>query len=177
MTDDKISAHDFRLMIESGAVVPTKNRKRFKGVILNTEKEKKPDKRRVRGAVAHVYDDIHFDSTLEMEFYKFLQLHKVRFELKKVYELIPKFEYGEQKVRAMTWTPDFYFPDLGLIIDTKVIQTDTFELRLKLFKYKYRFQHPIIWQIKKLDHFHLAIQLIQGAYLNREILKEKAFMI
>ena len=47
--------------------------------------------------------------------------------------LIPKFEYQGEKVRAMTYLPDFIGKDF--IIECKGIMGDAFPLRWKIFKY------------------------------------------
>lgn len=49
------------------------------------------------------------------------------------FELIPKFEYDGEKVRPMTYLPDFVGKDF--IIECKGMMTDSFPLRWKIFKY------------------------------------------
>lgn len=51
----------------------------------------------------------------------------------KHFELLPKFEYQQEKIRAMTYLPDFI--GNGFIVECKGLMGDSFPLRWKLFKY------------------------------------------
>lgn len=89
---------------------------------------------KVRNATANTYDGIKFRSKLETYCYK--KLKEANIDAKYEAEhflLIPKFEYNEEKVRPMTYLPDFVGKDF--IIECKGMITDSFPLRWKIFKY------------------------------------------
>ena len=96
--------------------------------------KKKQTKGRVKNATPNVYDGIKFRSKLETYTYKKLKEAKIPAEYESThFELIPKFEYNEEKVRAMTYLPDFVGKDF--IIECKGLMGDSFPLRWKIFKY------------------------------------------
>lgn len=89
---------------------------------------------KVRNATPNVYDSIKFKSKLETYTYTKLKESKIDAEYESThFELIPKFEYNGEKVRAMTYLPDFVGKDF--IIECKGLMTDSFPLRWKIFKY------------------------------------------
>jgi hypothetical protein len=80
-------------------------------------------------------DDICLDSKLEYMCYKTLTDMNIRFELKRKYTIIPSFEFHGEKVRAITWTPDFYLIDYDYLLETKGYANDGFGNKLKTMKY------------------------------------------
>ena len=89
---------------------------------------------KVKNAQPNIYDGIRFRSKLETYTYKKLKEAKIKAEYEPVhFELIPKFEYQGEKVRAMTYLPDFVGKDF--IIECKGLIGDSFPLRWKIFKY------------------------------------------
>lgn len=99
---------------------------------LNLKKKKHQGK--VKNATPNVYDDIKFRSKLETYTYKKLKEAKIKADYEPThFELIPKFEYQGEKVRAMTYLPDFVGKDF--IIECKGLMGDSFPLRWKIFKY------------------------------------------
>ena len=89
---------------------------------------------KVRNATPILIDDIHFKSKLEGYCYE--QLKKANIDAK--YEpthftLLPAFQYKNEKIRKMTYKPDFVGDNF--IIECKGLVTDSFPLRWKLFKY------------------------------------------
>lgn len=84
-------------------------------------KRKKQGK--VKNATPTQYDGIKFRSKLEAYTYKKLKEAKVYAEYEPThFELIPKFEYQGEKVRAMTYLPDFVGKDF--IIECKGLMGD-----------------------------------------------------
>lgn len=87
------------------------------------------------------YNGITFDSTVECEFYKFLekQINVGKFdriEIQPRYELIPKID----KQRKTEYIADFALwknGELIEVIDVKGMATETAKLKAKLFRYKY----------------------------------------
>lgn len=99
---------------------------------LKSKKTKKQGK--VKNAQPNIYDGIRFRSKLETYTYKKLKEAKIPAEYESThFELIPKFEYNGEKVRAMTYLPDFIGKDF--IIECKGLIGDSFPLRWKIFKY------------------------------------------
>lgn len=97
-------------------------------------KSKKKSQGKVRNATPNIYDDIKFRSKLETYTYKKLKEAGIDAEYESThFELIPKFEYNGEKVRAMTYLPDFV--GKNFIIECKGLVTDSFPLRWKIFKY------------------------------------------
>ena len=89
---------------------------------------------KVKNAQPNTYDGIKFRSKLETYTYKKLKEAGIKAEYEPIhFELIPKFEYQGEKVRAMTYLPDFVGKDF--IIECKGLIGDSFPLRWKTFKY------------------------------------------
>lgn len=96
--------------------------------------KKKKNQGKVRNATPNVYDGIKFRSKLETYTYKKLKEANILAQYEVIhFELIPKFEYNGEKVRAMTYLPDFVGEDF--IIECKGLIGDSFPLRWKIFKY------------------------------------------
>lgn len=97
-------------------------------------KSKKKSQGKVRNATPNIYDGIKFRSKLETYTHKKLKEAGIDAEYESThFELIPKFEYNGEKVRAMTYLPDFV--GKNFIIECKGLVTDSFPLRWKIFKY------------------------------------------
>lgn len=97
-------------------------------------KSKKKSQGKVCNATPNIYDGIKFRSKLETYTYKKLKEAGIDAEYESThFELIPKFEYNGEKVRAMTYLPDFV--GKNFIIECKGLVTDSFPLRWKIFKY------------------------------------------
>lgn len=99
------------------------------------KKQKKTKKEgRVKNAQPNIYNGIKFRSKLETYTYKKLKEANIPAEYEPIhFELIPKFEYQGEKIRAMTYLPDFVGKDF--IIECKGLICDSFPLRWKIFKY------------------------------------------
>lgn len=81
-------------------------------------KKAEPSKGKVRNATVVECDGITFKSKLEMYCYKKLKEHKINATYEgKTFVLIDAFEYNSEKVRKMTYTPDFVSDDF--IIECK----------------------------------------------------------
>jgi hypothetical protein len=81
------------------------------------------------------YDNIWFKSMLEVYMYQQLEKlgEKFTYEAKK-YQIVEGFEYLDEKIRPIHYTPDFEMVDYPVIVETKGFATDSFGLRMKLFK-------------------------------------------
>lgn len=91
-------------------------------------------KGRVKNATAVDAYGLHFRSKLEL--YTYEAFTKVGIPVKyepKHFTLLPKFEYLGEKIRPITYLPDFI--GRGFIVECKGLMGDSFPLRFKLFKY------------------------------------------
>ena len=87
------------------------------------------------GNVPLTYKKIKFKSKLEVFMYKQLEKLGQPFDYEgKSYTVLEGFTYQGEKVRAITYTPDFRLKHLPVIIETKGRPSDSFPLRFKLFK-------------------------------------------
>lgn len=92
------------------------------------------------------YNDIVFDSELEMKYYRdvVLPLYEdgeiIEFELQKKYELQPSFKHENKTVRPITYVADFflkYKDGREEVIDTKGMPDNVAKLKQKLMWYIY----------------------------------------
>ena len=91
-------------------------------------------KGKVRNVTPTEVDGIKFKSKLEA--YTYTKLRDAGVEAhyeSEHFTLIPAFIYNTEKVRKMTYLPDFVGNDF--IIECKGMITDSFPLRWKIFKY------------------------------------------
>lgn len=91
-------------------------------------------KGRVRNATKVDKYGLHFRSKLECYTYEAFMNAGIPVEYEpKHFTLLPKFEYNQEKIRAMTYLPDFI--GKGFVVECKGLMGDSFPLRWKLFKY------------------------------------------
>ena len=90
---------------------------------------------KVRNATKVEVDGIKFRSKLEARAYQRLKDEGFNFEYEiETYCIIDMFEFQDQKIRAITYTPDFIDKDRRIIIEIKGFSNDSWPLREKLFK-------------------------------------------
>ena len=97
-------------------------------------------KGRVKNATAVNAYGLHFRSKLE--FYTYEAFMKAGIPVKyepKHFTLLPKFEFFGEKIRAITYLPDFV--GRGFVVECKGLIGDSFPLRWKLFKYYLKRHH------------------------------------
>lgn len=96
-------------------------------------------KGRVKNATAVDAHGLHFRSKLELYAYEaFMKAGiPVKYEPKH-FTLLKSFEWMGQKIRPITYLPDFI--GRGFIVECKGLMGDSFPLRWKLFKY-YLYKH------------------------------------
>ena len=92
------------------------------------------------------YNDITFDSILEMKYYRDVLCPAVesgqiiKYELQKPYELQPKFTHDNRTVQPIKYVADFYIvyaDGQEEVIDTKGCPDTTAILKRKMFWYHY----------------------------------------
>lgn len=91
-------------------------------------------KGRVKNATKVDAYGLHFRSKLELYTYEALMKAGIPAKYEpKHFTLLPKFEYLGEKIRPITYLPDFIGP--GFVVECKGLMGDSFPLRYKLFKY------------------------------------------
>lgn len=99
-----------------------------------------------RDTAKRTFNEIVFDSAMEMKFYRDVVLPQVEsgqimyYELQKPYELQPKFTHDGKAVRAIVYVADFYieYTDGRIkVFDTKGAADSIAKCKRKLFWYKY----------------------------------------
>ena len=101
--------------------------------------------RRVKNATPLVYDSIQFKSKLEVYCYRRLKECNILANYEPIKFVIqPGFTLFNEKIRPITYTPDFV--GNNFIIECKGMQTDTFKIKWKLFKY-YLFTNNISYKL------------------------------
>jgi hypothetical protein len=88
----------------------------------------------IKGAQERTVNGIKFKSKLELHAYERLKYLEIPFEYQKKIILQPTFKYRNQTIRALSWTMDFYFPELNVVMDTKGFATNVAKIKMKLAK-------------------------------------------
>lgn len=95
---------------------------------------RKSANKKVRNATPIVVDDIQFRSKIEAYTYLSLKKAGIAVEYEPThFTIIPAFVYNDEKIRPMTYKPDFV--GSNFIIECKGFGNDSFPLRWKMFKY------------------------------------------
>ena len=126
-----------------------------------------------KDAAKRTYDDIVFDSVLEMRFYRDVVLPMygsgeiTNYELQKEYILQPAFTNADgKKVKAITYVADFYLEysdGRKEVIDTKGCPDVTAKIKRKMFWYKFP-EIPYYWK---------CYSGIDGGWVNYEYLQQQ----
>lgn len=99
------------------------------------------------------YNDIVFDSEMEMKYYRDVILPKsetgeiTAYELQKKFELQPKFKSNGKTIRAIDYIADFYvvYRDGSTeVVDVKGMPDKVAQIKKKMFLYKYP-EQKYIW--------------------------------
>ncbi|HEQ3528671.1 DUF1064 domain-containing protein [Bacillus thuringiensis] len=107
-------------------------------------------------------DDYVFDSQAEANYYEGLKIRSARgeiqgFERQPVFNLQPAFKKQDKSFQAITYIADFlvYLPNGEVeVIDIKGVITETFNVKRKLFEYKYpHLQLILLKYVKKYGGF------------------------
>jgi hypothetical protein len=83
------------------------------------------------------YNNIHFKSLLEYYCYSKLLEEKIKVRYEgRTFKILPSFKYRNEKVRKMTYTPDFVGDTFIIEVKSgRAVQNESFPLRWKIFKY------------------------------------------
>lgn len=124
-------------------------------------------KGRVKNATKVDKYGLHFRSKLECYTYEAFMEAGIPVEYEpKHFTLLPKFEYNQEKIRAMTYLPDFI--GNGFVVECKGLMGDSFPLRWKLFKY-YLKQHRSKMKCYLVRNYKQVDEMIQ------ELLSQKNY--
>ncbi len=85
------------------------------------------------------YKEIIFDSSLELYFYKLLEVNNLadKVEMQLSFELQPSFKRGKQTIRRIDYVADYVFDDKKIIVEPKGLLEEKAKIKHKIFKYKY----------------------------------------
>ena len=95
-------------------------------------------KGRVKNATKVDKYGLHFRSKLECYTYEAFMKAGISVEYEpKHFTLLDKFEFNKEKIRAITYLPDFIgnYKNNKFVVECKGMITESFPLRWKLFKY------------------------------------------
>jgi len=135
-----------------------------------------------KGKRNRTYNNIEFDSELEMKYYRDVVCAGLKdgsikdCQLQVNYELQPKFTYQNETIRAINYVADFvitYADDSVVVVDTKGLPDATAKLKKKLFHYKYPDINYIWMSYSKIDGGWLEYKEIEKARRLRKKLKTK----
>ena len=85
-----------------------------------------------------IFNEIKFDSKLELYCYKLLNEMDVSFSFQEKIVLVDKFKYNDKTIRAITLTVDFVIKDADktIYLDTKGFATEVAKIKYKILKNK-----------------------------------------
>ena len=118
---------------------------------------------RVAGATkTYTINGIKCDSKLEAYMYDLLVRYNIKFVFQKKFVLQDTFRYKTGVIRAITWTVDFVFEDLNIVMDTKGFATDVAKIKMKMFKKIYgdKYDLQIVKNKKEADNFAIWIKAL-----------------
>lgn len=98
-------------------------------------RRKKSKNKKIKNATPLMVDGVQYRSKLEAYCASQLKENGIKAEYEKnTYTLIPAFEYGGEKIRPCTYTPDFVSEEESFIIEIKGFANDAFPIKWKMFK-------------------------------------------
>jgi len=119
--------------------------------------KKREVNKKVMNATKVEYDGKLFDSKLEATFAKYLKMNHINYEYNTLtIEVMPKFRYCDEAIRAAKYTPDFVIGDY--LIEVKGFPTDAWKVRRKIILH-YMFQHPE-WKYREVKKVSEMIDVI-----------------
>jgi hypothetical protein len=132
---------------------------------------------KIRNATPTTIDGIAFKSKLEAYTYQKLKDNCIEADYEpKSYELLPKFEYLGEKIRPISYKPDFV--SNRFIIECKGFANDAFPLRFKLFKHllhktKQTLSVYLVKNRKEVDGLILKLKDLKEITMKEEYKNEK----
>lgn len=112
-----------------------------------------------------VVDGVKFDSKLELYCYELLKQNNIHFSFQYKVELVPKFKYNQENIRAITMVVDFviYIDNSEIYVDTKGLATETSKIKYKMLKnhLKERVDTDVVWLKNKSEVNSFINQIIR----------------
>jgi len=102
----------------------------------------KPTNKKVKNATKKVFNDLTFDSQLEVFFYKLCLKENIIVEREPKFVLQSKFEFMGEKLREIAMFPDFYLPEFDILLECKGFANDLFPLKRKLLLFHLKTHFP-----------------------------------
>jgi hypothetical protein len=127
---DKISVEEYKEIVRTSTV----NKKGRIIIAPETTHDKPQGNRKIKNAVKSEVNGVKFDSNLEKSVYECLVQAGIYFVFKEQIELLPSFVWNNKVVRNMVWNPDFTFPAIQVLLDSKGYPDQVFPVKLKLTK-------------------------------------------
>jgi hypothetical protein len=135
-----------------------------------------------KGKIKRTYNNIIFDSEVEMKAYRdylFPLLEKneiTRLELQPKFQLQPKFEKNGKKVMAINYVADFeieYKDGRVEVLDIKGMATSDAKIKRKMFDYVYP-DKTLLWiSYSKIDGGWVEVEKIEKGRKERKKAKSK----
>lgn len=162
--------------------------------VKRSRKTTQPVNKKVRNAEKIFFDNIQFQSKLELHCYKKLIEAGLDFAYEpQSFELIPKFEYTSdcvesykkgttwlfgsksKVVRAMKYKPDFVNLKDGWIIECKGHPNESFPIKWKLFKYYLKTNNinVLLYMPKNQKHVDECVTHILKTVYGRETVLQR----
>lgn len=118
------------------------------------------------------YNNLTFDSGLEVYFYKLLESNNLLENLKmqEPFELQPTFKHGNKTVRKIEYISDFYLTDKKIVIETKGLLEEKAKIKHKIFKFKY--PEHLFFMPRNQMQCRQVIEEIKKIYAN-QLLREE----
>jgi len=124
-----------------------------------------------KGKRNRTYNNITFDSELEMKYYRDVVCVGIedgsikKCDLQVKYELQPKFKYQDKNILAVNYVADFvitYADNSVIVVDTKGLPDAVALLKKKLFHYKY----------PDINYIWIGYSKIDGGYCEYDVIKK-----
>ena len=114
-----------------------------------------------------IFNDIKFDSKLELYCYKLLNEMDISFSFQEKIILVDKFRYNNKTIRAITLTVDFVIKnsEKTIYLDTKGFATEVAKIKYKMLKNKLK-EDPsteVVWlnTQKNVKQFIIGINFLR----------------
>lgn len=106
------------------------------------KRKKSSENKKVKNATKKVFNDLTFDSQLEVYFYKLCLKENITIEREPKFVLQSKFEFMGEKLREIAMFPDFYLPEFDILLECKGFANDLFPLKRKLLLFHLKIHYP-----------------------------------
>ena len=118
------------------------------------------------------YNNLIFDSGLELYFYKLLESNNLLtyLKLQEPFEIQPSFKYEGKTIRKIEYVSDFYLTDSKIVIETKGLLEEKAKIKHKMFKFKYH--DHLFFMPRNQEQCREVLEQIKKIYDN-QLLREE----